>query len=133
MKAECLTSTIVYKATVTSNNERKEYTGLTEGTFKQRYNNHQQSIRHRKYESSTELSKHVWALTANNQPYSIEWKVHRRAAAYNKTKRCNLCLAEKLAIFRADNSTTLNKRSELVSKYRHHSKFYLSSFILSVT
>ena len=40
-------------------------------------------------------------------------------------KRCNLCLAEKLAILQADQRTLLNKRSEFVSKCRHRNKFKL--------
>ena len=33
-----------------------------------------------------------------------------------------LCLAEKLAILRVDPDMTLNKRSKLVAKCRHHNK-----------
>ena len=44
------------------------------------------------------------------------------------SKTCNLCLSEKLQIFRADPNKLLNKRSELVSKCGHRSKFKLPSF-----
>ena len=86
-------------------------------------------MRHRKYHNSTELSKYVWKLKDEDKEYDIEWSVHRKAAAYtNASRRCNLCLAEKLAIIRADKHRSLNRRSELVSKCRHENKFYLSHF-----
>ena len=54
----------------------------------------------------------------------------KKASAYNnKSKRCHLCLAEKLAIMRADKASSLNKRSEQVSKCRHEEKYYLSNFV----
>ena len=60
--------------------------------------------------------------------YKIHWTILAKAAAYNnKTKRCNLCLTEKLHIIRADTSTLLNKRSELISKCRHENKFLLKN------
>ena len=61
--------------------------------------------------------------------YNIKWTIHERAAAYtNKSKKCYLCRAEKLAILSTDKSKTLNKRWELVSKCRHENKFYLKNF-----
>ena len=58
------------------------------------------------------------------------YKSHKRdfikTFAYTSgAKRCNLCLAEKLAILQADQRTLLNKRSEFVSKCRHRNKFKL--------
>ena len=41
---------------------------------------------------------------------------------------CNLCLAEKLEIIKADKKRSLNKRTELVSKCRHENRFYLCNF-----
>ena len=106
----------------------KSYIGLTEGPFKQRYNNHTLSFRDRKRENSTELSKYVWKLKDEHTSYKIHWTILAKAAAYNnKTKRCNLCLTEKLHIIRADTSTLLNKRSELISKCRHENKFLLKN------
>ena len=125
----CLTQSIVYKATIKTEEEQKEYTGLTATTFKQRFNSHQQSMRDRKYQHSTALSKHVWALKDNSNKFSIKWSIHRKATTYqNTTRRCNLCLAEKLAIIKADKSQSLNKRTELVSKCRHENRYYLCNF-----
>ena len=119
LEGNCLASSVVYRAHVTGS-DMKEYTGLTEGTFKTRFNGHQHTIRHKKHETSTRLSRHIWRLKDQNKPYSIRWSVVRRAAPYsNISKRCNLCLAEKLEIAWADKTRSLNKRSELVSKCRH--------------
>ena len=128
--AECMKLFIVYKATVTSANDSKIYYGLTENTFKQRYNNHTQSIRHEKYEHSTELSRHLWTLKREGKAYDITWSIHKRASAFsNASRKCQLCIAEKVAIITAEKELTLNKKSELVSKCRHENTFYLSNFV----
>ena len=132
----CLSPSLVYKASVTTKDDTagKIYIGLTEGTFKQRYNQHTLSLRNKKYANSTELSKHIWILNDNKIEYTINWSILTTAAAYNnKTKRCNLCSAEKFYIIKADNSTLLNKRSELISKCRHENKYYLSNFKVDPT
>ena len=129
LQGACLTRSVVYKAKVKMDDDEKTYTGLTEGTFKQRYNNHQSTFRQRKYEKSTELSKYIWKLKDAKVPHTITWSIHRRATAYTcGSKRCNLCLAEKLAIISAARSSSLNRRSELVSKCRHENKLYLCNF-----
>ena len=126
LNGKCLTTCLVYKADVITDDDQRQYTGLTEETFKQWYYNHQLSLRDRKYSNSTELSKYAWKLKESNKVHNINWSIHRRAAVYtNKSKRCNLCLAEKLAITRTDKSESLNKKSELVSKCRHENIFYL--------
>ena len=80
------------------------------------------------------LSKYIWTLKDSDTPYTVKWAIHRKAHAYtNKSRRCNLCLAEKLAIMQADRATSLNIRSELVSKCRHENKYYLSNFVERVT
>ena len=128
-------SSIVYRAHVTGS-DMKEYTGLTEGTFKTRFNVHQHAIRHKKHETSTRLSRHIWRLKDENMPYSIRSPVVRRAGPYsNISKRCNLCLPEKLEIAWADKTCSLNKRSELVSKCRPETSVtlpYLCNFARKV-
>ena len=57
-------------------------------------------------------------------PADYKWTVLRKAAAYrNTTRRCNLCIAEKLEIMKADKDRSLNRRSELVSECRHENQF----------
>ena len=105
------------------------YTGLTAQTFKQRFYSHQQSFQDKKYQSSTALSKHIWSVKDKDTNFEIKWEVRKKATKYqNTTGRCNLCVAEKLAIIRADKKTSLNKRSELVSKCRHENRSYLCNF-----
>ena len=62
LKHNCLTSSVIYNANVTTENDttRKNYIGLTEGTFKQQhYMQHKLSFRNRNYSNSMELSKHI--------------------------------------------------------------------------
>ena len=116
----------IYNAQVTTNNATKNYIGLTEGTFKQRFSQHKATFKHRKYTNSTELSKYIWKLRDNNQDFNIKWTIISRARPYNNiSKRCDLCLTEKLMIITANPNRILNKRSELISKCRHENKFYL--------
>ena len=43
------------------------------------------------------------------------------------TRSCDLCLPEKMIVALADPKVLLNKRTELISKCRHKSKFILNS------
>ena len=53
------------------------------------------AIKHEAYKNSTELSKYVWDLKCKSEDFTIDWSISDRARAYdNRTKRCNLCLAE---------------------------------------
>ena len=124
----CLTTSVIYNAHVTTNEDTtgKDYIGLTEGTFKKRFTQHKQSFRNQKYANSTELSKYIWELKDKNKDYDIQWTIITSAKAYNNiSKRCDLCLTEKLHIMKGNNDSLLNKRSELISKCRHENKFYL--------
>ena len=61
LKNNCLTSRVVYNANVTTESDTtgKNYIGLTEGTFKQRYTQHKLSFRNWNYSNSRELSKQL--------------------------------------------------------------------------
>ena len=89
----CLAKGIVYKATVaaSSNDDKKSYIGITEHTFKSRYNNHKMSFNHRKHAHDTVLSKYVWDLKDNNVKHSIKWSILKRSTPYEGgSTRCNL-------------------------------------------
>ncbi|PIK59385.1 hypothetical protein BSL78_03687 [Apostichopus japonicus] len=87
------------------------------------------SFNHEKHQNATELSKHIWQLKQTNQPFTINWSIASRAKAYNnESKRCTLCLTEKLIIINTDKRTLLNKRPELISKCRHENKFYINNY-----
>ena len=121
LRGKCLSSAVVYKATVTYDNQTRSYIGSTGGTFKSRYRNHTKSFRHQKYENETELSKHIWDLKKKNIDHEIRWDIIKQSNTYKrKSGNCNLCLDEKLEIITNKNNN-LNRRSELISKCRHHS------------
>ena len=130
LSGNCLASSVIYKAIAqTPDNEEKVYLGLTEVTWKQRSYQHKHTFNNRKQEHSTSLSKFVWSTKDknNNAPPKISWSILKHAPAYsNTTKRCMLCLQEKLAIITyPEQHKLLNKRSELISKCRHENKFLL--------
>ena len=137
LQESCLTTSIIYNAEVKReecNQPPKLYIGLTEHAFKQRYNNHNLTFRHEKYANSTELSKYIWQLKRNKKTFKVDWSISQRARPYsNETKRCDLCLTEKLCILNADKQTLLNKKSELISKCRHENKFYIANFKSNIT
>ena len=137
MHGNCQIQSIVYKASVTETGqvERNEYLGLTEMTFKKRYDGHMTSMSNERMEKSTELSKlMIWDMKRKNAGNSISWSVVAQTPAYsNASKPCPLCLREKLEILHADRKVNINKRSELVAKCRHENKFDLSNFTPPVT
>ena len=128
LDGECLASDIVYQATVTCDNKEETYVGITATSFKARFANHKASFKSKQKRNSTELSKHIWELKDNKLNYAIKWKILCHAPHYsNKTKKCNLCLSEKYYILYKQNTASLNKKSELLSKCRHKDKFLLKS------
>ena len=126
LKGECLVKEIVYQAEVTTGERTETYVGLTAPEFKTRWRNHQMSFRHEKKKNDTEPSKYLWQLKESKKDFTITWKVLMKARAYtNLTKRCNLCMAEKVFIFTKPQTATLNKRNELISSCRHRRKYIL--------
>ena len=104
MDGKCLTKCIVYKAEVEANNGKRVYHGAPEGEFK----------------------NSIWKLKDNNTNFILKWSNASFASPYKcGTRKCDLCLSEKVAIVRADPKFLLNKRTELVSKCRHRNKFLL--------
>ena len=97
---------------MTTNNATKNYIELTEGTFKHRFSQHKATFKRRKYTNSAELSKYIWKLRDSNQDFKIKWTIISRGRPYkNISKRCDLCLMEKLMIITANPDRILNKRS----------------------
>ena len=86
-------------------------------------------FRNRGYQKKTELSKYVWKLKHKGEDFTIKLSVATKSFSYTcGSKHCDLCLTEKLLIAKADPRTLLNKRSEIVSKCHHRSKFTLKRF-----
>ena len=123
---DCRRSAVVYKATVTSQNTTKCYIGSAETEIKLRLANHKHSLNDVKLRNATRLSAYIHTLKENNRPYEIKWNLEAKSKPYTcGTRKCNLCLTEKLHILRSDPATTLNSRTEFASKCRHSSKFKL--------
>ena len=133
LDGKCKQKSIVYKAEISSNNTTKLYYGSCSTDFKARFSNHKHSFSHRNKRNATELSKEVWRAKDNGVEPSIKWSIVSSSTAPSYKcggSRCNLCLAEKLAIFSGDRKIMLNKRSEIVNTCRHRKKFKLRSIRL---
>jgi hypothetical protein len=132
LDGNCLQQSVVYQATVTSDNDKtatETYIGLTEQPFKTRFNGHTSSFKNEKYKNATELSKHIWELKSRSISYNIHWTIIRKAAAYKPSaKRCQLCITEKYYIICRPKSGTLNSRNELASSCRHKNKYLLANY-----
>lgn len=86
-------------------------------------------MRNDRYHNSPELSKHVWTVKAESKAHAMKWHMRRRAKAYGATsKRCKLCITEKLSILTADQTKILNKRVEIVAKRHHSAKYRLCNY-----
>ena len=115
--------------TPTETPESKVYISITEGPFKEWYNNLKKSLTNAKYAKKTELSKCAWNLKENGRSFSIKWSVIKRVPAYTAGERsCDLCLEEKILILKSNKGKTLNKRLELFTKCRHRNKFNAQNF-----
>ena len=108
------------------NKKEDTYLGLTDGTFKARFNNHTSSFRNDKYIHATRLSDHIWTLKDNGVNFDIHWSIICRAKSYSPaTNRCNLCLREKFFIIYRPQMSSLKKRNELPSTCKHGTKYLL--------
>ena len=120
---KCLTNTVLYQASITTNEENlktKIYYGISETVFKLRYANHKKTFNNIKYQTDTELSNEYWNIISANKTSNISWEILGTHKSYNQSsKRCLLCLNEKLAIALHKDDNILNKRSEIISKCRH--------------
>lgn len=110
IQGNCQQTNIIYKAKVSANNSTMYYIGATEGPFKKRKNNHDLAFSNEKYSNSTTLSTYIWHLKDKNITPRISWK----------TKKCLLCLHEKVAIIsHTQQKNLLNIRSKIISKCKH--------------
>ena len=123
LDGKCLIKSIVYQATVTTNDNKPDqtYVGLTANTFKTRFTNHKASFTSEKKNTPPKThSKYIWQLKEKSIEHEIKWKILKRASPYSNTSnRCNLCLWEKYYIICKPTLATLNKRNELSSSCRH--------------
>ena len=128
LNGECLKQGLIYQATVIrkDNNKKETYIGLTDNTFKTRYNGHTCSFRNNSKRNATTLSQYIWTLKDNNIEYDLNWKIIDRGKSYTTSnKTCNLCIKEKYYIICKPAMATLNVRNELSSECRHRKKHLL--------
>ena len=91
----CLTPSVVYKATVATENEPPmHYIGMTEHDFKPRHRNHKLSFNNPRYAASTTLSTHIWDFIEvwerlHNQTVNCQAR-----ETLQQRLQCNRCLAE---------------------------------------
>ena len=127
LDGKCLAPNIIYESHITSNQlnyKQKIYIGTAETDLKHRFNDHTKSLNLEHYENETELSKEYWAIKRNHFTPIVTWRIIRKCAPFNTTKRkCYLCLNEKLEMASYKGDNLLNKRSELTNKCRHQNKF----------
>ena len=103
--------------------------GICETKFKLRHANHKKSFNHRNCRSDTELSNNFWKIKDNKTQRKHNMGDFRQTPTYNTTsKRCSLCLNEKLKIALHRNNNMLNRRTEILNKGRHKNKYALISF-----
>ena len=126
---KCREKNVIYKCIASvPNKPDKVYIGLTEGEWKKRHSGHKTSFKYKKHAKSTALSTYFWEIKEKEKIDPIlSWSILKSVPAYsNITKRCLLCLHEKLEIISYEKpEELLNKKSELISKCRHQNKFQL--------
>ena len=130
MEGNCLVNDVVYKCDVTRPLPKKVYLGLAEGEWKSRFYNHKLSFKHKRYSNKTTLSSYMWHLkSVLSETPNLKWSVLRCVPPHsNISKKCLLCLYEKLEIVTYQNQKELlNKRSELLCKFCHAYKFFLKN------
>ena len=129
LENKCLTPRIVYRADVTYNktDEHKYYYGISDIPFKERYENHKTSFRHRSHLTISDLARYYWKLVDNVAVPTIKFSIAKRVKGNTFINNCNLCLSEKVFVIRnLDDTNMLNERSEFISKCQHINKRLLN-------
>ena len=98
LNGNCLLQNILYIATIKSNKKNyqpRNYKGIRENTFKERYADHKRSFNINRYKNDTKLSVEHWDVKAGNSNPKVTWAVKNQFSAYNlQSNRCSLCLNE---------------------------------------
>ena len=85
LENECLTPRIVYRAdekTEYTTDEHKYYYGISDTPFKERYENHKMSFRHRSHLTTSDLYKYYWKLVDNGSVSTIKFLIAKRVIAF---------------------------------------------------
>ena len=127
LDGKCLTESLIYKATVESDQTSSTYIGQASTTFKTRYNNHKSSFNLLHLQKSTRLSGFIWNLKEEQKPYNIKWDIVSLQPTFDPgSNKCQLCLMEKVSILNSDKNSSINKRHEIFSKCIHRRNHLLA-------
>ena len=138
LNGQCKSEAIIYQGTIeTPQGESSKYIGLTEPAFKLRWSDHMSSCNNRSQMNKTKLSQEFWRIKDSGQNLdrhqNVKFSIVKKSSPYRiGSKKCNLCLWEKLMIMKNEQSL-INKRDEFISKCRHTSKFILNKFKSGIT
>ena len=77
---KCLTSCVVYEATVTqkTTGQKETYTGVTNRKFKDRLYEHRTDRNSIKNRDNTSLSAHIWDLKDSGIDFNVTWRIKDR-------------------------------------------------------
>ena len=101
----------------------KFYYGISDTTFKEWYENHKKSFRHKEYSTEADLAKSCWEFKDKDAVPTVQFSIAKRVKGKSLINNCSLCLSEKLFIIRnIDIVNMLNKKSKFISKCHHINK-----------
>ena len=133
----CCSENVTYQAKIypmENCNDEKVYIGISARNWKQWLCNHWHSFPIPLLRNQTALSKCFLSLSKRGLTSQIKWrfiKIFSTPNTYNS--RCNLCLEEKINLIKYKTTwQLLNKRNELISKYKHKCKFKLIWYRFSI-
>ena len=97
---------------------------------KQRLKQHFRTIKNpsttKMRKNDTQLSNELWNIKVSKEEPVFVWKILGQYQSYNvNTKRCLLFLNEKLQMANYRGNNMPNKRTEIISKWRHMNKYAL--------
>ena len=132
LNGQCQVTDIIYKSTVLSSDKpNKVYLETAEGDFEKRFYNHRKSFNNGGSANDTSLSEYISELkeTSNSFPYLI-WSIAKKVPPdSNISKKCLLCLHEKIELINYPRpEELLNKRFELIFRCWHANKFLLRNY-----
>ena len=126
LQGNCLQECVVYKATATSANETRTYIGSTEGPFKTRFYGHTSDFKNESKRLSTALASHVWVNKDADIETEVAWEIAKKCHPYVcGSRKCDVCLTEKMLILINNDHHSLNIKSELMRKCPHGTKWKL--------
>ena len=127
IRGACLTESVLYDAKISCTTKKRIY----ETTLKKcDARNRKKSFNTEKDKNDTKLSTEYWKLANKKLHPGISWSIKDKYKSYNpNSRRCSLCLNEKLEIVDDPDEILLKKRSEVISQCRHRNKYKLKTLV----